>query len=235
MKKKSIEKFNPSYFGPIAHRGFHDENATENGLKAFQKAIDMGLPFELDIHVTKDGKLLVCHDSELERTTGKKGIIEDLTFDEIRQNYRLLDGGVVPSFEEVLELNAGRSLIVTELKVYRKNYKKLAKAALPVLSKIQDKKSMALISFDPRALIRVRKTGMATALLLVKEHIWVWHFRHLFDSVDIDKRIVSCPKVCRYRKKHIVNVWTLENEQEYEAAKPYADAFTFQHFKPNCK
>lgn len=232
MKKKHIEKFNPAYFGPIAHRGYHDESATENGLKAFQNAIDMGLPFELDIHVTKDNKLIVCHDSELERTTGKKGIIEELTFDEIRKNYRLHDGGIVPSFEEVLELNAGRSLIVAELKVYQRNYKKLAKAVLPVLSKIKDKKSMALISFDPRALIRVKKSKMATGLLLVKEHIWVWHFRHLFDSIDIDKRIVSWPKVCRYRKKHVVNVWTIENQQEYDAVKPYADAFTFQNFKP---
>lgn len=232
MKKKHLEKFNPTYFGPIAHRGYHDENATENGLKAFQNAIDMGLPFELDIHVTKDDKLIVCHDSELKRTTGKNGIIEDLTFDEIRKNHRLHDGGVVPSFEEVLELNAGRSLIVTELKVYQRNYKKLAKAVLPILSKIKDKKSMVLISFDPRALIRVKKSKMATGLLLVKEHIWVWHFKSLFDSIDIDKRIVSWPKVCRYRKKHIVNVWTIENQQEYDAAKPYADAFTFQNFKP---
>lgn len=235
MKKKKISKFDLSYLGPIAHRGYHNETATENGLKAFQNAIDNNLPFELDIHITKDQKLVVCHDSDLIRTTGKHGIIEELTFDEIRENYRLLDGGVVPSFEEVLELNQERVLIVVELKVEKRNYKPLAKAALKALAKVKNKKKIALISFDPRALIRVKKTGMATALLIVKSHEWVWHLRHLFDSIDIDKTMVMEPRVVRYHKRHIVNVWTLENIEEFKKYQQFADAFTFQHFDPKQK
>lgn len=235
MEKKKQNKFDPSYFGPIAHRGLHDSERTENGLAAFQNAIDHNLPFELDIHITKDGKLVVCHDSELERTTGKKGIIEHLTFDEIRQNYRLRDGGVVPSFQEVLDLNKERCLIVVELKVYEKNYKPLAKAALKALEQVKDRKKIALISFDPRALWRVKKTGMGTALLIVKSHAWVWHLRKLFDSIDIDKMMVEEPRVVRYHKRHIVNVWTLESLEEFKKYQQFADAFTFQHFDPSQK
>lgn len=233
MKRKHINKFGPSFFGYIAHRGYHTDEATENGLKAFQNAIDRNIPFEFDIHITKDKKLVVCHDSELERTTGKKGIIEDLTFDEIRKGYRLHDGGVVPSLEEVLALNGERELMVIELKVYRKNYKELAKAVLPYLRKIKDKKKVVLISFDPRVLWRVKKSKIATSLLLTVEYFWVWHFRFLFDSIDIDKRIVSLPCVCRHRKRHVVNVWTLESKKDFDSVKCYADAFTCQLFEPS--
>ena len=90
MKRKE-RKFGREYFGPIAHRGLHNATLTENGLKAFENAIKNDLPFELDIHITKDGQLVVCHDDDLKRTTGKEGIIEELTLAEIKEGYRLLD------------------------------------------------------------------------------------------------------------------------------------------------
>lgn len=232
MNKKNIDKFNKAYLGLICHRGFHNEKATENGLKAFQNAIDMGLPFELDIHITKDKKLVVCHDSELKRTTSKEGIIEDLTLEEIKNNYHLLDGSQIPTFEEVLSLNNGRSLIVVELKVYNRNYKELAKAANEVLMKIKDKKSLVLISFDPRALIRVKKSGFPTGLLICKSHYYVWMTRHLFDSVDIEECLLKDKKVQRYREKHLVNVWTIEKQENLDAVLDFADAYTFQGFIP---
>ena len=122
--------------GAVAHRGLHNSVYTENGLKAFQNAIENGFPFELDIHLTKDGQLVVCHDDDLKRTTGKEGIIEELTLAEIKENYRLLDGGEVPTFQEVLDLNQERRLIVVELKVHKGNYKPLAKAAKATLKQI---------------------------------------------------------------------------------------------------
>lgn len=232
MNKKNIDKFNKAYLGLICHRGFHDEKATENGLKAFQNAIDMGLPFELDIHITKDKKLVVCHDSQLKRTTSKGGIIEDLTLEEIKNNYRLVDGSQIPTFEEVLSLNKGRSLIVVELKVYNRNYKELAKATNEVLMKIEDKKSLVLISFDPRALIRVKRSGFPTGLLICKSHYYVWMTRYLFDSVDIEECLLKDKKVQRYRKKHLVNVWTIEKQEDLDSVLDFADAYTFQGFIP---
>jgi len=232
MKKNKQEKFGPSYFGPIAHRGYHDAESTENGLAAFQKAIDKGLPFELDIHLTKDGELIVCHDSELERVTGKPGIIENLTAKEIRDSYRLKDGGVVPTFQEVLDLNQERSLIVVELKAYNHNHRALAEAAMQALKGVKDKKKYVFISFDPRALFPVKKTGIANALLLVESHPYVWFSRRFFDSIDISKNMIELPKVRRYAKKHIVNVWTIETAKEFEKYAQIADALTFQGFEP---
>lgn len=81
------------------------------------------------------GAFIVCHDDDLVRTTGKKGVIEELTLKEIKEGYRLLDGEEVPTFKELLDLNHEQSPMVVELKVHKKNYKPLAKAAMKVLKK----------------------------------------------------------------------------------------------------
>ena len=76
-KSKLIRKIDKRFLLGIAHRGLHDEVSTENGLDAFKKAIDKNTAFELDVHLSKDGKLIVCHDDNLVRTTSKEGIIEE--------------------------------------------------------------------------------------------------------------------------------------------------------------
>ncbi len=226
MQKRHYNLFDEQYFGAIAHRGLHNDKYTENGLLAFENAINNNIAFELDIHATKDNKLIVCHDSELKRTTGKEGIIEDLTFDEIRENYRLLDGEVVPSFQEVLDLNKERCVIVVELKTYKGNYKQLAKLANEALKQIKNKKSIVIISFDPRALIRVK--GFGRGLLVCKEKFWVWHLRHFYESVDLDYCLLEKKSVQRYYKKHYINVWTVESEEVAKKVAKYCDAITFQ-------
>ena len=45
----------------FAHRGYHDKpQIPENSLPAFQRAIDRGWGAELDVHLIKDGTLVVC-------------------------------------------------------------------------------------------------------------------------------------------------------------------------------
>ena len=151
-KQKALSKINPVFLNGIAHRGLHNEKFTENGLKAFQNAIDHGVAFEFDIHLTKDNELVVCHDENLKRTTGKEGIIEDLTLKEIKDNYKLLDGGEIPTLQEVFDLNKERVPMVIELKVFRKNYKELAAKSIEMFKQIKDKKNALIISFDPRSL-----------------------------------------------------------------------------------
>ena len=61
-KKKFISQIDPRFLNGIAHRGLHNKDFTENGLKAFKNAIDHDLAFEYDIHLKKDNHLIVCHD-----------------------------------------------------------------------------------------------------------------------------------------------------------------------------
>ena len=232
MKKQQvINNINPLVLKGIAHRGLWNEELTENGIPAFQNAIDHNVAFELDIHLTKDNQLLVCHDSELYRTTGKKGIIEDLTLAEIKENYRLHDGSSLPTLEEVLALTSERVPIIIELKAYQRNHKRLASRFLECLPLIKDKKNFMLISFDPRALLPLKKSGIMRSLLVVRDgkHDIIYAFRHFFESVDLDQRFFTKKNVQRYSKKHFVNCWTIETEEQAKALAPYVDTITFHN------
>ena len=231
MKKEELlNKVDSRIIKGIAHRGLHNEIYTENGLKAFKNALDNNLAIELDIHLTKDKKLVVCHDSNLKRTTNKEGIIEELTLEEIEKNYTLLDGGKIPTLEDVLSLVNEQVPLVIELKVENKNYKELGDITRIELGKhIKKKKMYMFISFDPRALLRVRKMGVITSFLICKAKEWTYMFRHLFDSIDIEWTMVEEKRVKRYSKHHFVNVWTIENKEQVEKVKPYCSTMTFQH------
>ena len=232
-KKKAISKINPVFLNGIAHRGLHDDKFTENGLKAFKKAIDLGVAFEFDIHLTKDGQLVVCHDEELKRTTGKEGIIEDLTLKEIKDNYQLLDGGEIPTLQEVLDLNNEKVPMVIELKVFRKNYKPLSAATKVALKQIKDKRNVMLISFDPRSLWPLKREGFIRSLLVTKSDEYTWFFRNTVESVDLDKVLFEEKRVRRYVKNHFTNIWTMESIKELEQYLPYIDTATYQYIDPD--
>ncbi len=94
----------------IGHRGFAAA-APENTLPAFEKAMALGVDFvELDVQLSKDRQIVVCHDDNLLRTTGKDEGISSLTLSELKE----LDAGSwfspeytgtqIPSLDEVLDL-----------------------------------------------------------------------------------------------------------------------------------
>jgi len=93
-----------------AHRG-DSRNAPENTLPAFESAVKKGAhQIEFDLHLSKDGRLVVIHDDTVDRTTNGSGRVEGMTFDAIRA----LDAGSwfdpkfegvrIPTFREVLDV-----------------------------------------------------------------------------------------------------------------------------------
>ncbi|MDD5014428.1 MAG: glycerophosphodiester phosphodiesterase family protein [Atribacterota bacterium] len=69
----------------IGHRGAKGI-APENSLSGFKKAVELGIDgVELDVHLTRDGKLIVIHDMDLKRLTGLKIPIKQLTFKELKK------------------------------------------------------------------------------------------------------------------------------------------------------
>ena len=85
----------------VGHRGVMGVEP-ENTLRSFRRAEQAGLDLiELDLHLSKDGALVVMHDADVDRTTDGSGAVRDMTLAEIRG----LDAGLgerVPVFEEVL-------------------------------------------------------------------------------------------------------------------------------------
>lgn len=231
-KNKFISRVNPLLLKGIAHRGLHNEEFSENGLKAFENAIKNNLAFELDVHLSKDGVLIVAHDDDLIRVTGKKGIIEELTLKEIKDNYTLLNGEKVPTLKEVLELNNERVPLVIELKVRKANYKALANRLIYELKDIKDTRNFHLISFDPRALLVAKKTKITNALLICKEHFWTYKLRYLFDGLDVEDSLVNHKGIKKYQLHHFLNVWTIETIDSLNNIKGKVDTITFQHIDP---
>ena len=230
-KKKALSLINPKFLEGIAHRGLHNEQYTENGMNAFINAIKHNVAFEFDIHLTKDHQLVVCHDEDLFRTTGKKGIIEDLSLLEIKKNYRLLDGGEIPTLQEVIDLNKDKVPMVIELKVFKKNHKPLVnefKKYLPQLNK----RNTLIISFDPRSLWPLRRCGFVRSLLVAKSDEYTWIFRHTVESVDLDINLFSENRVKKYAKKHFTNVWTIEKIEQLQSVLEYVDTITYQYLEP---
>ena len=71
-------------FMNIAHRGA-SSYAPENTFVAYDKALAMGINHvELDIHLTRDGQIVVIHDDTVDRTTNSSGRVADFTLDELR-------------------------------------------------------------------------------------------------------------------------------------------------------
>lgn len=68
----------------LAHRGFSGKYP-ENSPLAFRKAVEETSAdgFESDVHITKDGKLIIFHDASVERTSNGTGFIKDHTYEEM--------------------------------------------------------------------------------------------------------------------------------------------------------
>lgn len=109
-----------AFFGTMfAHRGYHckERGIPENSMKAFCAAIARGYGIELDLHLTKDGRLAVFHDDTLERMCGRTDTVEELTSLELSSCTLLDTDETIPMFEDVLTLVRGRVPLLIELKI----------------------------------------------------------------------------------------------------------------------
>ena len=133
-----------------AHRGLHGNGVPENSMAAFRRALESGYGIELDIHMLSDGNLAVIHDASLLRTAGVDVKIESLTTQELT-NYHL-EGTMetIPTFQQVLDLFAGKAPLIVELKPENGNHDALAAAACKMLDDYEGLYCME--SFDPRCI-----------------------------------------------------------------------------------
>ncbi|MGH7984898.1 MAG: glycerophosphodiester phosphodiesterase [Candidatus Binataceae bacterium] len=84
MSSHDSEFFEPRRPRIIAHRGA-SAHFPENTLPAFRAAREMGARYiELDIHLTRDGEVVVSHDGDLRRTCSQAGLIAQLSYSELR-------------------------------------------------------------------------------------------------------------------------------------------------------
>lgn len=152
----------------IAHRG-GAKLAPENTLAAFRQAIDLGVDMiEIDVHLSKDGHIMVIHDFTLDRTTTGKGRIVDLTLDEIKKydaGIKFSDtfrGEKVPTLEETMDLLKGKTALLIEIKKNKdEQYPGIEEKIVETIHKYHATDWVVVQSFNRYSILQTKKTDPA--------------------------------------------------------------------------
>ncbi|MBB6215423.1 glycerophosphoryl diester phosphodiesterase [Anaerosolibacter carboniphilus] len=169
----------------IAHRGASGD-APENTLAAYKKALDFGADgIEIDIHLSKDGRLIVCHDEKVDRTTDGKGLINDMTLREIKrldagswygEAYR---GEKILVLEEVLDLLREKDILLNiELKNGIIPYRQLEEKVLQRIKDYRMKEKIIISSFNHTSLMKIKQLNQSikTGVLYVAALVEPWEY-----------------------------------------------------------
>ncbi|MBQ6265863.1 MAG: glycerophosphodiester phosphodiesterase [Clostridia bacterium] len=138
----------------IAHRGAN-RYAPQNTMPAFNKAIELGIDgFENDVHLTKDGQIVICHNYTVDATSDGTGTITEMTFEELRAldfgSYFCSDfkGTKIPLLSEFFEICKGIEIINVEIKTPKKPCN-IVSATVDLARKYRLDKNLLISSFSP--------------------------------------------------------------------------------------
>lgn len=147
----------------IGHRGAAGTHP-ENTLASFRQAVALGADgIEFDVQQTRDGHLVVLHDPTLDRTTNLRGLVKDLTLDEVRRadagrwKGPQFAGERVPTLRELLRELSPSLLLFLELKAGSLHYPGIEDELLRVLQEEGALGRTQVSSFDHQALHRLHQ------------------------------------------------------------------------------
>lgn len=226
---------------PIAHRGLHDLNKTrwENTLAAFEAAAKAGFAIECDVHLTKDGGVVVFHDDDLQRLAGREGRISDLTLAEATA---LHVGGTkehVPTLRQMLDLVDGRVPLVIELKGIEGRDDGLVAAVARELAGYEGE--AAIMSFDHHLIRRFASDAPGIPGGLTAEGTRPQNFEahfsmlaHGISFVSYNVHHLPNPFVTFVREKLHMPVisWTVRDREMQKHSELNVEQITFEGFDP---
>ena len=210
----------------MAHRGSRI-NRPENTLAAFEEAVRVGADgIELDVHLSKDGQVVVIHDETLDRTTDGAGFVHEWTLADLQQ----LDAGSwfdpafsgqrIPSLAEVLDLLEAlgfRGRLNIELK--RGKNRGMEKKIHSLLEQKQRSFEVLFSSFSLRALWRLHRLlpGAEVAYLIKKSRFLLLLGKYLpwISSLHLSQKSYL-PKPFYSSKR--IRIWTVNQEKGMKKA-----------------
>lgn len=153
----------------ISHRGANIY-APQNTIPAFKKSLEIGVDgFETDIHITKDGELVLCHNYTIDDTSDGKGSISQMSLAELR-NYDFgayfsprFIGTRIPTMEEFLTLveTADISVLNIELKSPKENETAIVSETIRLVKEHGLFEKLIISSFDPKLLVEAKQLDKA--------------------------------------------------------------------------
>ncbi|TLP93265.1 glycerophosphodiester phosphodiesterase [Nesterenkonia salmonea] len=228
---------------PVAHRGLHGDGRPENTLAAFEAAVQAGLPIELDVQLTADHKMVVHHDTDLKRLSGRDERVRDMTVDQLR-NIRIAGTDQhPPSLSETLDYIDGRVPILLEIKAGDLRYLRASATGAAVRDYAGP---LAVQSFDPfivawfhrnapevvrgqlaGSLADVRSIGWGTRLLLQNLALTTVSRPHY---VGYEFGVTTRMRSWLIRRKWPLILWTITTRHDMDQALELADNVIFEGF-----
>ena len=217
----------------FAHRGA-SAYAPENTLEAFDLAVNMGADgVELDVHMTRDGELVVAHDEEIGRVSNGLGLIKNMTVSELKK-YRFnrthpeYRDATIPTLREVYELLKPTGLHVnTELKTSRIRYEHMEEKCIKLADELGMSDRVLYSSFNTASLRLLKRIDPNVRVGLLRTPIGKINDRKVVDPWDlahllgIDAIHPHFSELLLYNeadKAHAkdmrVNVWTVNEEED---------------------
>jgi len=170
----------------FAHRGC-SKAAPENTLAAFEEALNQKIPgVELDIHLCKSGELIVTHDDNLKRVTGFDGLVEDLSYTEMKK----LDAGSwkdsrfsnqgLPLLEDVFDLLGSKVYYDIEIKSRKTSNTGLEEKLAALIKKRNLDQRCIVSSFNPFPLRFFKKSAphVPTAIIYCNDGELPFYLHH---------------------------------------------------------
>lgn len=154
-----------------AHRGY-SAKYPENTRSAFVAALPHVDGIELDVQLSKDGRLVVIHDETVDRTTNGSGEVKAMTLKELRA--LSIEGQErIPTLEEVLALVQRADVTLNiELKTDREPYPGIERLAWLAVEEFELTHRVVFSSFNPETLWRLRQLAPdARIALLIGERL----------------------------------------------------------------
>ena len=225
----------PLVFG---HRG-GSRLAPENTIAAFDRAVAEGADgLELDVRLSKDGQVMVCHDARVDRTSNATGAIADMTASELARvdaGYRFTPGDLsypfrwrgvgVPTLGEVLARHP-RHPVIVEMK---DNTRALAEATVEVVRAARATDRVCLGAFPNAVMRHARREGpeIATSAssgevlrAMLSGRLGVLPPRRRYEALQVPERRgrvrVVTPRFVRVagRARVPVQVWIVDREED---------------------
>ena len=206
----------------MAHRGL-SADAPENTLYAFSDAISVGADFiELDVQQTRDGVLVVMHDSNLKRTTGVNKDIWDVDYADIQN----LDAGSwfdpayanarIPTLEETLQFVDKRAKLNIEIKPTKHGSDTLEQDVAELITRYQYTDACYVTSFSYGSLKKVKEANpeIRTGYLMSVAYGQFYSLKYA-DAFSLNKVFVTSQAVnAAHQQGKQIFAWTVNSMSE---------------------
>ena len=234
----------------VAHRGLHSKElgAPENSMNAFALTKKLGFCIETDIHLTKDGEVVVFHDDTTGRMCEKDLSIEESTLAELKELHLAGTDQTIPTLKELLAFVDEEVPLLIEFKCVKGNSAALCAAADKILSEYHGK--YIVQSFYPPVLwwYRLHRKGICRGqlsrnflfhekkdrkFLNVLSGWLLFNFlaRPDFVSYDVQDAGSLAFGVCKLLGAFPVG-WTITSDEQLVLAKHSFSTYIFENILP---